>query len=229
MDSIDLNDSELMNIQASTLYVLNEDSRIIRINERTSISPPAIFIGKTKSSTYTYFRHDIPQFVIDEVNAYTSDSIPIIELCRVMEKYHNVTNLWIGPAYRFKQVEIMGVDSSITLIDVSNKHLLIKYYGHLITELEDRAPIVAYIVNEEAVSVCCCARKTRRAAEASLNTAEPFRGQGIAQKVVHHWGNEIFRLRLIPIYSTSWDNLSSQQVAQKLGLVQFGMNYSIST
>jgi hypothetical protein len=226
---IGFKDNEIMKIQVSTLYVLNEENRIIRINERSQTSSPAIFIGKTNNSIFTYFRNDIPQLIIDEINKYTIDSINIINLCRIIEKYKKVKDIWIGPAYRFNQHEISSIDEAVTVINGSNKQLLNKHFGDLIKELDDRSPIVGYIMNEEAVSVCCSARKTSKAAEASLKTVEQFRGKGLAQKVVYAWSKEIFRQGLIPLYSTSWDNLSSQKVAQKLGLVQFGMDFNIST
>ncbi|WP_233698780.1 GNAT family N-acetyltransferase [Paenibacillus profundus] len=229
MRKIDFNDNEIMKIQASTLYVLNKENRIIRINERSQTSPPAIFIGKTKKSIFTYFRNDISQLTIDEINTYIFDSINIIDLCRIIGKYKKVKDIWIGPAYRFNQNEIRNTEEAITVIDGSNKQLLNKHFGGLINELDDRSPIVGYIVNKEAVSVCCSARKTSKAAEASLMTVEQFRGKGLAQKVVYGWSKEIFGQGLIPLYSTSWDNLSSQKVAQKLGLVQYGVDFNIST
>ncbi|MVP01829.1 GNAT family N-acetyltransferase [Paenibacillus lutrae] len=88
-------------------------------------------------------------------------------------------------------------------------------------------PVAAYIVNGEAVSVCCSARKSMKAAEASLSTIEPHRGKGYASHVVQEWSQAVTRGGSIPLYSTSWGNLSSQIVARKLGLVQYGMDFNI--
>ncbi|WP_442600704.1 hypothetical protein [Paenibacillus sp. KN14-4R] len=77
---MDFTDNEVMKIQASTLYVLNDENRIVRINEKTEVSPPAIFIGKTKFSIHTYFRNDISQGMIDEINPYISESLNILDL-----------------------------------------------------------------------------------------------------------------------------------------------------
>jgi len=228
--AIVFNDNELMKMQASTLYVLNEEEKIISINEPIQKCPPAIFIGQTNKSITTFFRNDIPQNIIEEINIITKDSINIFNLCRIIEKYKKVKDIWVGPAYVLNQKETnTELDTEVTLIDVSNKHLLNKHFGHLINELEIRSPIMGYVMNKEVVSVCCTARKSNNAAEASLSTIEQFRGKGFAQKVTYGWCREILRQGLIPFYSTSWDNLNSQKVAKKIGLYQFGMDLSINT
>lgn len=223
------NENELIKIQASTLYVLSEENRMLRINEPSQASSPAIFIGQTREARTAYFRYDIPQFIIDEIKLTIFDSLNIIDLCRIVEKYKKVKDIWIGPAYSFQPSEINTLDNMVTVINESNKHLLRKHFGNLINQLGVRSPIVACIMNGEVVSVCCCSRKSNRAAEASLLTIENFRGKGLAQKVVSRWSKEIIEEGLIPLYSTSWDNLNSQRVAQKLGLLKFGMDFSITT
>nr|WP_237391811.1 GNAT family N-acetyltransferase [Paenibacillus dendrobii] len=85
------------------------------------------------------------------------------------------------------------------------------------------------MVEGEVVSVCCSARISGKAAEASLKTMEAYRGQGLAPRVVQAWCSEVARQGLIPLYSTSWDNLSSQTVARKLGLHPYGMDLNIRT
>lgn len=229
MSRIRFNDNELMTIQASTLFLLNEENRIIGINERNQTSSPAFFIGKTKDSIHPYFHIDLPQRIVDELQHSLEETINLIELCKIIEKYKRVKAMWIGPAYTFSHVLTHPKETKIEVINESNTHLLGSHYSNLIGELEDRKPIVGYIINEEAVSVCCSARRSSKAAEASLMTIEPFRGKGLAQKVVHAWASELTRQGLIPLYSTSWDNLGSQKVAYKLGLHPFGMDFHIST
>lgn len=218
-----------MKIQAETLYVLNKEDRIIRINESYQADSPALFIGKTKDSIVTYFHYKLPECIMEEIMEDTAESIDIMNLCRIIEKYKKVKDIWIGPAYKFNPIETSsGMASGVIVINETNKHLLKSHFPILMSELEERIPAVGYHLNNEVVSVCCCARKSSKAAEASLKTIEHFRGKGYAQLVVLEWSKEVNRQGLIPLYSTSWDNLSSQKVAQKLGLVQYGMDFSIS-
>ncbi len=52
------------------------------------------------------------------------------------------------------------------------------------------------------------------------------RGHGTA--VVAGWAAAVQRLGRVPLYGTSWDNVASQGVARKLGLVCFGAGFSIT-
>ena len=74
---------------------------------------------------------------------------------------------------------------------------------------------------------CYSARLTGRAAEAGVETLETHRGRGYAPAVVAAWAHAVRETGRIPFYSTSWDNLASQAVARKLGLVQYATDLSI--
>ncbi|WP_199620779.1 GNAT family N-acetyltransferase [Paenibacillus alkalitolerans] len=226
--TVSFNDNELMRVQASTLYVLNNENKIVRINEPAQASAPIFFVGKTRDSNLILVRHDLPQSIVEELTAATIGSFNITDLCRIVEKYKRVKDVWLGPAYYFNKNIKQDTDQNIVVINETNSHLLSEYFDHLTKTLLYRTPIASYVADGHAVSVCCSARKSNAAAEASLLTVPRYRGMGLAQKVVTKWSNEVYRLGLIPLYSTSWDNLSSQKVAQKLGLIQYGMDFNIT-
>ncbi len=83
------------------------------------------------------------------------------------------------------------------------------------------------VKNEKVVSVCCSARSTPVAAEASVETLAEFQGNGYGTDVVTAWAISIQEKRRIPLYSTAWDNFSLQAVASKLKIINYGMNLHI--
>jgi RimJ/RimL family protein N-acetyltransferase len=84
------------------------------------------------------------------------------------------------------------------------------------------------VAEGRAVSVCFSSRLTPRAAEAGVETAEPFRGRGYATRAVAAWAHAVRETGRIPLYSTSWNNLASQGVARSLGLRIYGADLSLT-
>jgi predicted GNAT family acetyltransferase len=85
----------------------------------------------------------------------------------------------------------------------------------------------AMVVDGAAVSMCSCARLTDRAAQASLETLEAYRGRGYAAVVVAAWARAVRDSGRIPFYSTPHDNVASQAVARKLGLIQYAVEFGV--
>jgi RimJ/RimL family protein N-acetyltransferase len=79
-----------------------------------------------------------------------------------------------------------------------------------------------------AVTACSSVRLTPQAAEAGLYTQESYRGRGYSVDAVRLWAEAVRATGRIPLYSTSWENTASQAVAQKLGAVQYGADFSIT-
>ncbi|WP_018978886.1 GNAT family N-acetyltransferase [Saccharibacillus kuerlensis] len=226
--TIPLSDNELMQIQAETLYVLN-DNKIISINEpQQQTNTPLLFLGKTRTTTFKYFNTAIPQSLIEEVNQLLQQDLNIVLLCNTLSTYKTPENIWIGPAYSIPELDFPIEDKGIQIITESNRHYLTPYFNNVNEEYEYRSPVIAFVDQGHAVSVCCSARKSDKAIEASLYTIEAYRGKGIAARLVAYWSTYIRNLGYIPLYSTSWDNLHSQGVAQKLGFIQYGVDFSIS-
>ncbi|MCQ4088431.1 GNAT family N-acetyltransferase [Saccharibacillus sp. JS10] len=223
-----LNDNDLMQIQAETLYLLN-GNQIIGINEpKQHTNAPLLFLGKTSTAIFKYSSVDLPQTVIEEVDQIIQKDLNIVLLYNALSKYKSLKSIWTGPAYRIPELNIPIRDENICVITESNRHYLNRYFNDVNEEYEYRSPIIAFVDQHHAVSVCCSARKTNKAIEASLHTIEPYRGKGIATQLVSFWSDDVRSRGYIPLYSTSWDNLHSQRVAQKLGFVQYGIDFSIS-
>jgi predicted GNAT family acetyltransferase len=83
-------------------------------------------------------------------------------------------------------------------------------------------PMAGVVLDGHAVSVCCSVRISAAADEAGVETHADFRGRGYALAAVAAWSEAVRSLGRIPLYSTSWDNAASRQVAAKLGLIQYG-------
>ena len=91
-----------------------------------------------------------------------------------------------------------------------------------VPDVRHSPPLLAYLVDGRAVSVCGSVRITPEAHEAGVETAAEYRGQGCAPQVVAEWAQAVRALGIEPLYSTSWANAASRAVARKLALVQFG-------
>ncbi|HRV96047.1 MAG TPA: GNAT family N-acetyltransferase, partial [Anaerolineae bacterium] len=89
-------------------------------------------------------------------------------------------------------------------------------------------PCAAIIENDQIVSLCWSSRLSALAAEAGVETLPEFRGRGYASAVVAGWAKAVQQSGRRPLYSTSWDNVASQNVAKKLGLVFYGEDCSFS-
>ncbi|WP_172254269.1 GNAT family N-acetyltransferase [Saccharibacillus deserti] len=223
-----MSDNEWMRIQAETLYVL-DGHKILGINEPgPQPSAPLLFVGRTRTAAYRYFRADLPQALIEEIHRLTREDLNIVQLCRALRTYQEVTQIWIGPAYSIPQLALPAEDSGVCLIGDSNRHVLDRFFRSVNEQYAYRSPVVAVVDQGHAVSVCCSARKSNRAIEASLYTVEAYRGKGLAGRLLPLWSAQVRQLGYHPLYSASWDNLHSQRVAQRLGMVQYGVDLSLS-
>lgn len=129
-----------------------------------------------------------------------------------------------GPALEFP--DRMAAPEGVKLIDDAGM-LKRHFRGWTSEEIPDRTPMAAVLVDGQAVSLCACARRSSEAAEASLETAEPVRGQGLAERVTAAWAIAVRDSGRQPLYSTSWENTASQAVARKLGLSIYAASWSL--
>ena len=79
-----------------------------------------------------------------------------------------------------------------------------------------------------AVAICRSAREPSPGIEASVFTAEGYRGRGFAQRVVAAWARELSDRGHVPLYSTWWDNAASRRIAERLGGELYAVDFSLT-
>ncbi len=214
---------------AHVLFDTDERGRITRLNEPDpETEAPLVFLARGRASRLMLFRADAP---VDIVAAFATaaaelgpwsgrqiDDQALDPLRRAVHAWRGDAAESHGPAFRFGEIGDASVPDQTVTIGDANAHLLDENFPYTRTVLSQRAPVVGIVRDGAVVSACYSARRRRDAAEAGVDTIEPYRGQGFAVGVVSAWAVVARRAGLTPLYSTSWDNHASLRVAAKLRL-----------
>jgi hypothetical protein len=223
----------LLDLQIAALFAHDARGRILHTNEPPPHGrAPRFFLGRTTHGNRWRFRDDLLLATVRELDALARAE-PIAsdlrqplrnleQLKAVLALHATTTGGDGGPAYRFPAR--LPLPSGVTMIDHTNIRLLREWEPDLPRferHLDVMLPCAVVVENDVAVSVCFCSRLTPRAAEAGLETLPRARGCGYAVAVVAAWARAVRATGRTPLYSTSWDNLASQSVAQRLGLILY--------
>ena len=233
-----ISDIELMKIQVEALFTQDENGYLRHINEPTGdIKPaPRFFFGYTNEGSICKFRHELPGNVVAQLTEVAaaeplpmnSQKIPKNrrQFEDILQSHAPIERVWVGPAYRFP--EHIAPPTNVIRLSREDAGLLKGNLADIRPELNSLHPCLAIIENSQVVSICRSVRASARAHEAGVETLTGYRRRGYATSVVAAWALAVRALNLIPLYSTSCDNVASQGVAQRLGLVQYGMDYHVT-
>ncbi|MEA2525840.1 MAG: hypothetical protein QOG89_3806 [Thermomicrobiales bacterium] len=231
-----MSDLALMELQIAALFCHDAAGRILTTNEPDPIRAPRLFVGRTSAGNLWRFREDLPSDLVRELEALlarepvaTDLRQPLVSFAALHEAlsaHAPVVSTWQGPAWRFPDAIARPPD--VIAIRPPERELVREHYPFLASQLEHLQPCLAVVRDGTAVSVCFSSRNTVAAAEAGVDTVEAFRGRGYATAVTAAWALAVRESGRIPLYSTDWDNLASQRVARRLGLVLYGADCSIT-
>ncbi len=220
-----------MRIQASKLYLLDERNRMLAVNEPDPPPAPRLFLGRTLEGDIWLFRHDLPKPLNDTLEtllraepAATDLAQPPRCLAAVQAALaidNGSSTIETGPAWRFPD-DLPSPQHAVIPITAANEAVVRDVFPVLADHLPWRQPCLAIVADGRLASICYSARNSIQAAEAGVDTLEPFRGRGYAASVAATWASAVRAEGRIPLYSTSWHNVASQSVARKLGLILYG-------
>ena len=229
---------ELMKIQVEVLFTQGKNGCLQRINEPIGAAEPAprFFFGYTTEGSICRFRHDLPDNIVTQLREVAAakpmpiNSQKISSVHRqfkeILQGHAPIERVWVGPAYRFP--EHIAPPANVVRLSRANAGLLKGDFAEMVSELNSSQPYLAVIEDSQAVSICRSVRSSSRAHEAGVDTLAGYRQHGYATSVVAAWALAVRALNRIPLYSTSWDNVASQGVARRLGLVQYGVDYHVT-
>lgn len=217
-------------LQLQTLFVLNEQARIIATREPNPAPGPRFFLIRGPTSCVAATRADVSADLAARVGELVRAEPPIHDFRRDpvhAKRYVTLLGGLVesGPAFTFP--DTMPNSAPTVLVD-DVARLTQHFRGWTADEIPERGPIVAIMERGQAVSVCFSARRSPLAAEAGVETAQPFRGRGLAPRATAAWAVAIRASGRLPIYSTSWTNAASLAVARKLALTARASNWSLS-
>jgi GNAT acetyltransferase len=232
-----LSDVALMGLNVAALYRHDERGRLLAENEPGDFPAPRLYVGLSGAGNLWRFRHDLPDSMVRDLDRLLRREPAAVDLARrpscydqlraALETAVPIVHTWFGPVWRFPE----RIDAPADVVEITNANLALLRRMH--PEVGDRLPperrpCMAVIQKGGAVSVCSSSRSTPDASTAGVETLEAFRGRGYATAAVAAWALAIRASGRVPIYGTSWDNLASQAVARKLGLVPCGADLHFS-
>lgn len=233
-----VSDRELIKLQAEVLFTLDENGRMLGINQTGGDVElaPRFFFGQTNEGSIFRFRFDLPENVVAQLKEVATAEPTLMDyrtlpschtqLKEILKSHAPIERIWIGPSYRFPKR--ISLPPNVVRLSRENAGLLKGDFARMATELDDEKPYLAVVKDSQAVSICRSVRISSKAHEAGVDTLDAYRQRGHATSVVAAWAHAVRSLNLIPLYSTSWDNVASLGVAQRLGLVQFGVDYHVT-
>jgi hypothetical protein len=228
-----------MKFHASTLFAIGADGRLRYVQEPGDpYPPPRFFMGRTLQGNVWHLRHDLPDELAQELERLCR-SEPVAgdfmqpphlhtPIRAALQAHAPITQEERGPAYRIPAS--VTVPSNAVRITKRNGHLLKDAFPWLWRRIQagvEVGPVVSVAEQGTTVSTCYCARLSPSAAEAGVVTLETMRRKGYATAAVAGWTAACVECGLQPLYSTSWQNPGSLRVAQKLGMVCYGEDWSI--
>ena len=241
-------DRALMERHIEALFTHDEGGRLLRVREQNGAPAPRFFLGRTTGAVVCRCRHDVSDALCRELEASAAaDPVDFaaevasegqaVDSARYVDRLARsgpVTKVWGGPAFRFgtdiadDQTHDGTDGSSVVLVTDENVDVLRPLLPAWVPDVHLSPPLMALVLDGQAVSVCGSVRITAYVHEAGVDTAAAFRGRGYAPRVVTAWARAVSALGAEPLYSTGWQNVASRAVARKLGLVLYGTDLSIS-
>jgi RimJ/RimL family protein N-acetyltransferase len=218
-------------LQLDALFRHDERGRLTAINTPEYRPVPRFFMARTSKGNLWRPRHDLPESLVRELEAVCLREPQAADLRREAETAEEIRALLSpiesesrGPAYAF--ASIPDLPRRARVFRREDVPLLARYYPDD-TFPEEGGPTAVVVEDGAVVSFCFCARLTSEAAEAGVETVEAYRRRGYALEVAALWARAVFQTGRQPLYSTSWDNVASQAVANKFSLGIYAEDWSV--
>ena len=231
-----LTDLELMQLHVEAEFTHDAAGCLVSTNEPTPSPAPRFFLGRTSLGFIRGYRHDVSverrralEAAIRRLETHASDidrPIDPTPFEKILAEDAPVEHTSVGLAYRFPHA-LQPEPASRILREPADAALLHPLLAPWAPDIQSSAPLVALIVDGQAVAVCGSVRIAPRAHEAGVETAAPFRRHGYGRAVVAAWASAVRALGVEPLYSTTWQNTASRAVARALGLVSVGSDMHI--
>lgn len=240
----DIGDVDLLAIQVATLFVLTESGRIQRENDPDRSAGPRLYLAGCESGNIVRIRQDVGEETARAINALVADEPPlrdprnaplrVDDYVELLSRQAPIEQRSAGPIYSFP--DHLEYEHDVTLVgsntaegdrlvagleaDQGMPQSLVDLGFVSVTDIW--APWCIALHQGEIASIGMTARIGPTGGEVGVTTSTAFRGRGFAAAVVAGWASHPSLRSRALFYSADWTNVSSQRVAERLGLRLIG-------
>ena len=167
---------ELMRIHLDVLFTRDADGRLLRVNEPDGKEAPRFFLGRTREGNEWRFRADLPENLVEALEAACRDEPPGPELLappHEAQRYEAllaasapIRHRWAGPAYFFARA--LPAAAGPVPVTEANLDLLRPHLEDWCADVLLRQPAMMLLDQGRGVSLCCRARARRQAGTGML-------------------------------------------------------------
>jgi hypothetical protein len=206
-----VDDLTLLAIEAETLFELTPTGRLRRVNSPERGAAPRLWLGCGADGYVVRLRHDVGDATAAAVEGITGDVT------------RHVT--YVFPRALRYEHEVRVVCSDTATVDALPDELVAMGFADA---SHFWPPWCAALDAGTIVSVAFTARLSADGAEAGVATVPSARGRGFAAAATAAWAAHPALGDRVRFYSTQASNVSSQRVAQRLGLRLVGTTVSVA-
>lgn len=227
----------LMDLHLRALFVHDENDAMVRVNVAEEIAAPRFFLGRTPTGVVVRFGAGLPREIADRLreltesetlDLQTKDPIHARKYIEILSELSPVTAVNHEQAFAFPDDGETHGASDVVDITEDNIELLHGGFEDWLADVPIAQPFVAVVRDGRAVSLAASVRITPRAHECGIETLPAHRGRGLAAMAARAWAHRVRKVGVTPLYSTMWDNVSSQRLAAKIGCIRFGSDFYVT-
>ncbi len=231
-----LRDHELMRLHLDALFTTDAHGHLLHVNEPGAKPAPKLALGRTTDGHVLRVRADVADALLDDAAAlieaeparaplspqpHCGNAIRVL-----LARDAPVQRIWSGPAYCIDAESVPEAPDAVRI--TPDDTALLRTFADWRDEVAFREPFIVVVNGGRAVALCCSVRITSAAHEAGVETLTESRGRGFATQAVAAWARAVAAIGVLPLYSTSTDNVASQGVARRLGMHRFGLDFHVT-
>jgi hypothetical protein len=226
----------LIEVQLEVLLARDARGLLTATRDPAPRPAPRLFLGRSREANVWAVRGDVDPSTRDALERLCAAEPTLVEpragrspACRerVRELLAPIEVEHRGPAYVLP--EELPRDDRAREVTARDGADWLEAFPWLAKSFDALAPVAIAFDAGRPAAVCHSPRGcTALAAEAGVETLEPFRGRGLATAAVACWARAIQRSGRLALYSTSWQNAASQRVARRLSARLYGEDWHLA-
>ncbi len=229
---------EILDLHVETLFKLDALGTMVANNTLTFEPAPRFYIGRAEGSVVALVRQDVPARIAADMlelassePAHTSPRTPprfAGDYFEALAEDGPVERNYFGPAYWLPPEAVVSPPTEARLLTEADREAVAPHFAWLLQDLRAGQPVYGVLLDGAVVAQCGCSRLTERAAEAGVEVAEAYRGNGFAKDCARGWAREMRDRGLLTLWGTTWENEASQAIAAAVGFEPYGTDWHLA-